>query len=79
VRSPSVIWTVTSILTELQHRPEGLQELKSLNLDFLPFPELDQAVKDDVKFLEASKLLPSSITISGWVYEVETGKTRRLV
>jgi carbonic anhydrase len=54
-------------------------ELKARSLDFLPFPELEQAVKDDVKFLQASKLVPDSVTISGWVYEVETGKTKRIV
>ena len=45
----------------------------------MPFPELDGAVKDDVEFLKASKLVPDSVAISGWVYEVETGKTRRVV
>lgn len=58
---------------------EAAAELKSLKLDFLPFPELDRAVEDDVKFIKASKLIPDSVTVSGWVYEVETGKTRRVV
>ena len=58
---------------------DAVAELKARNLDFLPFPKLEQAVEDDVKFLRASKLVPDSITISGWVYEVETGKTRRVV
>jgi len=54
-------------------------ELKARSLDFLPFPDLEKAVKADVEFLKASKLVPDSVTISGWVYEVETGKTRRVV
>ncbi|KPI42872.1 uncharacterized protein AB675_1887 [Cyphellophora attinorum] len=58
---------------------EATAELISRNIDFLPFPDLDQAVKDDVKFLQNSKLVPDRVTISGWVYEVETGKTRRVV
>ena len=45
-------------------------------LDFQPFPELEEAVKDDVKFLKESKAIPKSVTISGWVYEIETGKVR---
>jgi carbonic anhydrase len=61
------------------HRSEAGAELKSIGLDFLPFPELDEAVKDDVKFLQASKLVPDSVTISGWVYEVESGKTRKVI
>jgi carbonic anhydrase len=48
-------------------------------LDFLPFPHLEEAVKKDVEFLKATKLVPDSVEISGWVYEVETGKTRRVV
>ena len=47
-------------------------------LDFLAFPELDSAVKDDIAFLRAQKTIPSSVTISGWIHEVETGKVRRV-
>lgn len=56
-----------------------MAELEERKLDFLPFPELDKAVEDDVEFLRKSKLVPDSVVISGWVYEVETGKTRRVV
>lgn len=56
---------------------EAGKELEGL--DFLPFPDLDQAVKDDVEYLKGSKAIPSHVTISGWVYEVETGKVRQVV
>lgn len=58
---------------------EAVKELEKFNSAFLPFPELDQAVRDDVEFLKGSKLVPDSVTISGWVYEVETGKVRSVV
>ncbi|KAK3328158.1 carbonic anhydrase [Cercophora scortea] len=58
---------------------EASAELNKLKLDFLPFPELEQAVKEDVKFLQESKLVPDSVTVSGWIYAVETGKTKRVV
>lgn len=45
-------------------------------LDFLPFPDLDDAVRDDVKYLRDSKAVADDVTITGWVYEVETGKVR---
>ena len=61
------------------HSIEATSELKSLKLDFLPFPELEDAVEGDVKFLKSTKLVPDSVTISGWIYEVETGKTRKVV
>lgn len=54
-------------------------ELKSLNLDFGPFPDLDSAVQDDILFLKNSKAVADSVAISGWVYEVETGRVRRVV
>jgi carbonic anhydrase len=48
-------------------------------LDFRPFPVLEQAVRDDVAFLKASKAVPEKTAITGWVYEVETGKVKRVV
>ncbi|CAK7202468.1 hypothetical protein SEUCBS139899_005191 [Sporothrix eucalyptigena] len=48
-------------------------------LDFLPFPELDQAVRDDVAFLRAQSVIPNTIAVSGWVYDVETGRVRHVV
>ncbi|KAI9891053.1 MAG: hypothetical protein M1814_003404 [Vezdaea aestivalis] len=48
-------------------------------LDFQPFPDLEQGVRDDVAYLKASKLVPDSVKISGWVYEVETAKVRPVV
>ena len=56
---------------------EGKSELGGL--DFQPFPDLEKAVEDDVKFLKGSKAIPNSVNISGWVYEVETGKVRSVV
>jgi carbonic anhydrase len=63
----------------LSCRKEAAEELAERQLDFLPFPQLEAAVADDVEFLKRSKLVPESVVISGWVYEVETGKTRRVV
>lgn len=60
-------------------RTDAAQELKAKSFDFLPFPELEQAVRDDVDFIRGSKLIPSTVTLSGWIYEVETGRTRRVV
>jgi carbonic anhydrase len=56
--------------------PEAAEEIKGL--DFRPFPDLDAAVRDDVKFLKGSKAVAADVAVSGWVYEVETGKVRRV-
>ncbi|CZT24578.1 related to carbonic anhydrase [Ramularia collo-cygni] len=47
--------------------------------DFQPFPDLEQAVRDDVEWLKKHSALPQPVTVSGWVYEVETGKTKQIV
>ena len=44
------------------------------NIDFLPFPDLEQSVRDDVATINASPLLPDGIEVTGWVYDVKTGK-----
>lgn len=61
------------------HSAEAFAELNSRRLDFLPFSKLEEAVKADVTYLKDTKLVPDSVALSGWVYEVETGKTVRVV
>jgi carbonic anhydrase len=48
------------------------------DLDFLTFPDLEAEVKKDVEWLQ-SKAVEQGITFTGWVYEVETGKARKIV
>jgi carbonic anhydrase len=47
--------------------------------DFLPFPDLEQSVRDDVSLLRASPLIPDDIPISGAIYDVTTGKLHEVV
>lgn len=47
-------------------------------LDFLPFSNLEEAVKEDLAFLKKQSAVPKDVAISGWVYEVETGKVRQI-
>ena len=56
----------------------GNESLKAVDqIDFLEFPELEQSVKDDVNYLKESPLVLPETTVSGWVYEVGTGKVAR--
>jgi len=43
-------------------------------IDFLPFPNLKESVKDDIQFLKGSQLLKQGTHLSGWIYDVTTGK-----
>ena len=44
------------------------------DIDFLPFPDLEQSVSDDVRFLTESPLVPDDVSIRGFVYDVKSGK-----
>ena len=46
-------------------------------IDFLAFTDLNQSVKDDVSLLKENELIRKDSVISGWVYEVETGKVSK--
>ncbi len=52
------------------------QELKADadHIDFLPFKDLEQSVRDDVATLKASPLIPDNLDISGFIYDVKSGK-----
>ena len=45
-------------------------------IDFLTFSHLEQSVEDDVKYLKDSQLLVEGSTVTGWVYDVHSGKVR---
>jgi len=57
------------------------EKLKSDNFDFLPFSQLETQTKDEVEWLRANEFVKKGKgeeAISGWVYEVETGKVRKV-
>lgn len=58
---------------------KAVQGLGAFNADFQPFPDLEEAVENDVQFLKESALIPDHVAISGWVYEVETGRVKSVV
>jgi carbonic anhydrase len=45
---------------------------------FLPFPDLDQSVRDDVAAIRNERLLIKDAPVSGFVYDVRTGRLRRV-
>ncbi|KAF2664752.1 carbonic anhydrase, partial [Microthyrium microscopicum] len=53
---------------------EGAKELAGL--DFGPFSDPEEAVRSDLKVLKESKAVSDSTTISGWIYDIKTGKVR---
>ena len=57
-------------------RTKVKQELKADadHIDFLPFKDLEQSVRDDVATLKASPLIPKNVDISGYIYDVKSGR-----
>jgi carbonic anhydrase len=47
--------------------------------DFLPFCGREQSVRDDVETLRNADLIPDDISISGAIYDVQTGELREVV
>jgi carbonic anhydrase len=47
-------------------------------IDFMPFTDLEQAVRDDVEFLKSSDLIASDSVIRGFVYDVKSGGLREV-
>ena len=43
-------------------------------IDFLPFSDLEASVRDDVAIIRSSPLIPNDIPVTGFVYDVGTGR-----
>ena len=47
--------------------------------DFLPFQDIDESVREDMRLLQESPLIPDDVVISGAVYDVDTGSMRQIL
>ncbi len=47
-------------------------------IDFLPFSDLNQSVRDDVATIRSSPLVPDDIPVTGFVYDVQTGRLNQV-
>lgn len=43
-------------------------------IDFQPFADVEQSVRDDLAVIRSSPLIPDDIPVSGFVYDVRTGR-----
>jgi carbonic anhydrase len=48
------------------------------DLEFLPFSDLEQSVRDDVDRIRRDRFLPPDAVVSGSVYDVRTGELREV-
>jgi carbonic anhydrase len=47
-------------------------------IDFLPFPDLDDSVRESVARVRSSDLLPDSFTATGYIYDCSSGALREV-
>ena len=47
-------------------------------IDFLTFGDLEESVRQDVKTIRDSPLIPDEIPVSGYVFDVRTGRLREI-
>ena len=52
------------------------QELNAYaeHVDFLPFKDLEQSVRDDIATIKNSPFIPKNIEVSGFIYDVRSGR-----
>lgn len=48
-------------------------------IDFLPFSDNEASVREDVATIRNNPFIPDGIPVSGYIYEVETGRLRTVV
>ena len=47
---------------------------ESESIDFQPFPDVEDRVRQSVEAIRSTPLLPDSFATTGFVYDVETGR-----
>ncbi|KAJ7129254.1 carbonic anhydrase [Mycena epipterygia] len=48
-------------------------------IDFLEFKDLEGSIKEDVAWLKSEPLLLPETTVTGWIYDVKSGKVSQVV
>lgn len=48
------------------------------DIDFLPFSDVEQSVREDVALIRSSPFIPEEIPVTGFVYDVKTGKIQEV-
>jgi carbonic anhydrase len=60
--------------TDLHNKLKQELNADAKHIDFLPFKDLEQSVRDDVATIKNSPLIPESVEVSGFIYDVKSGR-----
>ena len=69
---------VTFTNEELREKLRRDLQADASGIDFLPFGDVDESVRQDVSTIRASTLIPNDIRVSGFVYDVRSGRLRQV-
>jgi carbonic anhydrase len=61
---------------QLQQHIQDEREIDAAAIDFRPFQDTDESVREDIALLESSPLLRKDIDYAGFVYDVANGRMR---
>ncbi|HZN99429.1 MAG TPA: carbonic anhydrase [Gemmatimonadales bacterium] len=48
------------------------------DIDFLPFSDVEESVREDIAFLISCPLIPAHVTVRGFVYDVRNGRLKEV-
>jgi carbonic anhydrase len=48
-------------------------------IEFLPFTDLEQSIREDVQTIKDSPLLLSDVPVRGYIYDVHTGQLHEVI
>ncbi|HXG36622.1 MAG TPA: carbonic anhydrase [Dehalococcoidia bacterium] len=65
---------VTFSNQQLQDQLKRDYNADASDIDFLPFSDLKESVRQDVQTIRSSPFIPKDIPISGFIYDIKTGR-----
>lgn len=65
---------VTFSNEDLRSRLVAETEAEECEIDFLPFDDLEESVREDVQRIAASPFIDNATLVSGYIYDVSTGR-----
>jgi carbonic anhydrase len=63
---------------DIREKLEQERGVDAAGIDFLPFPDLEESVRASVQKARSSELLPDGLPVSGWVYDVRSGRIEKV-
>jgi carbonic anhydrase len=48
------------------------------DIDFMPFVDVEASLREDVQAIRDNPFLPKDAEVTGWVYDVRTGRLHQL-